>query len=206
MSTFGLFFILAGVLLARQVVVGRTKETPSDIRDLALAFMNADTEAMKTVLTARGTNVDAASVGEVATDDAAAFTPPIGPTLPGNGAVAKKAIQLGNAASGYRLGATGPTFYDCSGLIWQAARQVGAYTGNRFTTSSWNAIAPTWCTKQSIPAVGDIVVWPTHHMGVYIGTDQMYSARSPSKGIGTSTISGDSEYFGSAPDYWRVNA
>lgn len=205
MSTFGLVFILAGVLLVRQVVVGRTKETPSDIRDLTLAFLNADTEAMKAVLTARGENVDAPAASEVAAESVGASTP-LGPPLPGNNEVARKAIQLGNAASGYRLGATGPTFYDCSGLIWQAARQVGAYNGARFTTSSWDAIAPSWCSKVEIPNTGDIVVWPTHHMGVFTGPDQMYSARSPSKGIGTSSISGDSSYFGSQPDYWRVNA
>lgn len=205
MSTFGLFFILAGVLLARQVVVGRAKETPGDIRDLTLAFLNADTEAMKAVLTARGENAPVTPSSEVATDDGVTGAVQ-GPPLPGNNIVAQKAIQLGNAASGYRLGATGPTFYDCSGLIWKAATLVGAYDGVRFTTSSFRAIGPSWCTQVTIPNVGDIVLWPSHHMGVMTGPDQMYSARSPSKGIGTSSISGDSGYFGSQPEYWRVNA
>lgn len=41
-------------------------------------------------------------------------------------------------------------------------------------------------------------------MGVYVAEDKMYSARSPAKGIGYSSISGDSGYFGSQPTYWRA--
>jgi hypothetical protein len=43
-------------------------------------------------------------------------------------------------------------------------------------------------------------------MGVVDGSDSMYSARSVSKGIGSGSLSGDVSYFGSVPEYWRLNS
>lgn len=202
MSTFGILFLLGGALLLRQVVVGRAQETPSDIRDLALAFLNADTKGMKEVLSARGTNVAVGTVSEVAGTVPTAT--PSDFSSDRGGKYAAEMVKLGNAASGYRLGATGPTYYDCSGLNWRAARNIGVYKGGRFTTSTFRSIASSWCAQVETPEVGDIVLWEGDHSGVYVGNDTLYSARSVSKGIGQSSISGDSSYFGRSPTYWRI--
>lgn len=182
-----------GALLIRQVVVGRSSETPGDLRDLAISFFSADVDGMSEVLTRRGSS-DTGS-GEVAA------APGVTPT---NNALAQKVIELGQAAKGYRWGATGPEYYDCSGLIWKACRELGIYKGSRFTSHNFSRIAGNIWTQVAAPAAGDIVLWTGKHMGVSLGGDTMYSARSRSKGIGESTVSGDNSYFGFDASYWRL--
>lgn len=201
MTSIGYLFCLAGLLLFRQVAVGRVKETPTDLRDIVTAALNGDGAGISSVMAQRGTNVDAAPV----TDSVPGSTGSSGAVSASTHSdLANKVMELGNAAKGYRFGAVGPTYYDCSGLIWQAAKALGLYKGARFTTSTFDHIAPSWCTKVDTPDTGDIILWPKHHMGISLGGDSMYSARSPSKGIGKSTVSGDSGYFGRKPEYWRV--
>ena len=202
MQTIGYLAVLLGVLLVRQVVKGRAKETPQDLRDLFVGFITADTQQIKATLTQSGTNIDSTGGSEVAVSSGAF---PKGTT----GDLVAEVMRLGNAAKGYRLGATGPDFYDCSGLVWRACRNLGYYDGMRFTTATFAAAAMTqggWCKRipESMRAAGDIILWRTHHMGVSTGGDGMYSARSTAKGIGESTVSGDSDFFGYAPSYWRV--
>lgn len=200
MNAFGYAFLLMGVLLIRQVVTGRVMETPTDARDLALALLNADTAGVSAVLSRRGENVTVSS-SEVATGDT--VTVPTPQSQRGGDLIAEMQ-RLGSAASGYRLGSNGPEYYDCSSLVWRAAKNLGIYNGPRFTTSIFSTIAKGWAYRVPSPAAGDIVLWPGKHMGVYLGNDKMYSARSRTKGIGTSTVSGDSGYFGSQPSYWRI--
>jgi len=199
MSTFGYLFILVAVMLLRQVIVGRTKETPEDFRDIFVGFVTADMDKVKDVLTQRGENVPG-DVVAVAGDSLPTF--PKGST----GDLVAEVSRLGNAAKGYRLGGTGPEYYDCSGLVWRACKNLGYYDGVRFTSSTFGLQARGWCKQ--VPAnqhsAGDIILWRTHHMGVSTGGDGMYSARSTAKGIGPSTVSGDTGYFGFAPTYWRV--
>lgn len=206
MYAFGYLFIFAGMLVMRQVVAGRVQETPADLKALATAFLAADTAAMGDVLSARGTNVEVegGSYGEVATTELPSTSTTQLDDIPANQTLARRVVELGNSARGYRLGAVGPTYYDCSGLIWRAAKDLGIYTGSRFTTSSFNGVAQGWVTKVTNPKPGDIVLWPTHHIGVLLGDDVLYSARSTAKGIGKSSVSGDSGYFRSQPEYWRV--
>jgi hypothetical protein len=92
MGATGYLMILLGGLLIRQVVVGRVTETPSDIRDLFVAVITADTDSAGEVLSRRGTNVSDGVVGTselVATDADNLVTGPI------NG-IGAKAIDYGN--------------------------------------------------------------------------------------------------------------
>ena len=194
MSAMGYAFVVIGGLLLRQVMVGRATDIPTDIRDLSLGFLNGDMGTVQEVFTRRGSNVPGASVSVVAS-----------PLAPGTPLIT--AVQtLGNAAKGYRLGSTGPDYYDCSGLIWAAMKQTGIYTGARFTTRTFSQLANKngW-EKVAAPTAGDIILWPGEHMGIALGNNGMYSARSTSKGIGVSSVSGDSGYFGFSPDYYRVS-
>jgi hypothetical protein len=204
MTPFGYLFILAGAFLIRQTVVGRAKEIPTDARDSFTALLSADWSEFGSVLARRGENVSVESVTSSGTDSTGTLDPTatMGSIL--GGTYAGEVVKLGKAAKGYVIGGTGPTYYDCSGLLWKAAYKLGIYKGGRFTTRSFTGIARGWCTKvEGEPAIGDIVLWEGKHMGVCTGEDAMFSARSPSKGIGYSTISGDSSYFGSQPSYWR---
>ena len=118
----------------------------------------------------------------------------------GTSAVSAAAVALGKTAKGYRFGASGPDYYDCSGLMWKATRKAGVYTGGRFTT--WTIGGNAAFGKVSSPVVGDLVVWPTHHMGVVTGKNQFYSAKNSRDGIGYATIS--TWRNGESPVYMRA--
>lgn len=196
MPPFAYLFILAGAMLIRQVVVGRAAETPGDLRDLSLALVHGDTAEIGAVLSRRGENVPTADTGEVASS-----------TAVGTSALLTEATKLGTAAKGYRLGGIGPDYYDCSGLVWRAMRNLGIYKGARFNTAVFGIVA----SRQGWPKVdtaedGDVIVWAGKHMGISGGSDRMYSARSTAKGINWSTVSGDSSYFGKEPAIYRIGA
>lgn len=206
MPTFGLVFILVGGLFVRQVLVGRAKEIPTDLRDAFLAFLNADPAGMATAFQQRGENVVVdVSVPSVAADTST--TTPIGTSISAVGPtmrLANEMMRLGASAQGYDLGKTGPSFYDCSGLAWRAAYNLKLFTGPRFTTSSFAAVARSFCIPVSTPADGDIILWATHHMGVQVSAGTLYSAMTSSSGIGTCPIASITKLYG-PPTYWRVN-
>ena len=201
MTPFGYLFILAGAFLIRQTIVGRARDIPTDGKDAFTSLLSADWTEFGAVLARRGENVSVESDSSSGSDST--DTSGVGSGTIVSGSYAATVVSLGKAARGYVLGGTGPSYYDCSGLLWKAAYKLGIYKGNRFTTSTFTGIAKTWCSEQSSPNIGDIILWTGKHMGVCTGEDQMFSARSPSKGIGYSSISGDSSYFGSQPTYWR---
>jgi len=205
MNTFGLIFMLAGFMLGRQVVAGRVKETPQDFRDITLAVLSGDFPSLQSTLAQRGKNVspDVSSTVAAGTSGEAGISSLLG-NPSGNGLLAK-AVELGSKAKGYVLGAVGPDYYDCSGLVWRAMKDTGIYTGARFTTSTFTMQLAGHITKTDTPAVGDIVLWPRHHMGIVSGPDKMYSAMSPSLGIGYSPINASDASIGAAHVFYRIN-
>jgi cell wall-associated NlpC family hydrolase len=184
MSTIGWFLILSAILVIRQVARGRVLNTAEDLSDAFLAIVNGDSQALAGVATRTG-DYNAPSEADVAEGLAPAKA------ISGQGMLSA-AVSLGGAAKGYRWAATGPSYYDCSGLVYRAAQKVG-YTGRRFTTADVSTIKGFYPVTE--PAVGDIVVWSagqggvTGHMGIVSGDDQFYSARSVRSGIGYSKIS-----------------
>lgn len=202
-------------MLLRQVVTGRVPNTVSDFKAISLAALQGDFHALQSQLALRGNNVSPDITGEVAAgmSGETALSGKDGtsglltaPAQGGNADLLNRVVGLGQAAKGYRLGATGPDYYDCSGLVWQAMKQQGSYTGPRFTTFTFARQTAGDVTKVTTPAVGDIVLWPAHHMGVVSGPGKMFSAMSPGAGIGFGDIDGSAAYFGSKPDYYRVNS
>jgi len=201
MPAIGILFFVGGLYLVRQVIVGRAKETPGDLRDGATALLSGDIATFATVMQRRGSNTDDASGSGSDTGTAD------GASTVGAGAssLANKCQELGSAAKGYQLGKSGPDYYDCSGLVWRALTVLGIYTGSRFTTATFEHVASKFSTKVNTPQTGDIAIWVSGgHMGVIVGDNLFYSARSPEKGIGTVSLSDDITYFGATPDYWRV--
>lgn len=126
----------------------------------------------------------------------------------GNSTLLANTMQLGNAAKGYKMGATGPTLFDCSGLVWRALQKT--YPGTwgktgRFVTANFKSKSRGMVTQvpKASAQIGDIVLWKTH-IGIYSGPDLYYSAMSPRSGIGTSKISA-TLHNEPAPEYFRVN-
>lgn len=181
MSTLGYVFILAAILVIRQVSKGRVMNTGEDLADMFLAIVNGDTQGLGAVVT---------KTGDYAHPDAATIEAGMEPAagIAGN-TILSEAVKLGSAAKGYRWAASGPNYYDCSGLVYRAVQKVG-YKGPRFYTSNL-ASAPGMYPIDK-PQPGDIVLWRgvgSGHTGIVSGPDKYYSARSVRSGIGYSSIS-----------------
>lgn len=226
MNTLAWILILCAALMIRAVSKGRVMNIGEDLSDAFLAIVNGKTDDLAEVLTRKGEavtpssfDVAAAGLGSIGpgltnaigsmTDDAAKQLGQIQQDINKNLAFA--AVELGSKAKGYRWTATGPDYYDCSGLMWRAAQKVG-YKGPRFTTSTvllmkgfhkLDGVSTLENIGNSSKAViGDIVLWPGHHMGVMTGTNKMYSARNPKSGIGETSITG---FRKERPIYVRYN-
>lgn len=210
MNTLAWVFIFGALLVIRQVFKGRVLNLGEDLSDTFLALIQGDTDGLTEILARTGDSTTVA----VAPAATTGMGSPSNKVIPGgNASLANAALARGKAAKGYRWAATGPDYYDCSGLIWRAAQDVG-YKGSRFTTATIRGRAGF--TEVSSPAmqgpgitnaaVGDIVVWRTAsrgHMGVITGPDRFYSARSVKNGIGEASISGWNGSGAGTPFYLR---
>ncbi len=86
--------------------------------------------------------------------------------------------QLGDP---WRYGATGPSGFDCSGLVIYSYRKAG--DGSAIRTSSLRSAGAIYryfrsrgLTGRSNPRIGDLVVWGSgSHIGIYIGSGRAIS-------------------------------
>lgn len=196
MNTIGYLLIFFGGLAIRQLSRGRAMDIGKDLGDAWIAIATGDGAALKEIADRSGNALDTGPiVGSAANGDTGAGTPATG--------LVAEMEKLGKAAKGYRLGSTGPDYYDCSGLVWRAVKNLGYYNGIRFTTATYAPAFAGWTTKIANAEAGDIVVWPTHHMGVVTGANTFYSARNKKVGIKEGNIRG---FSGIKPVYYRVKA
>ncbi|WP_406458921.1 C40 family peptidase [Streptomyces sp. NBC_01622] len=88
--------------------------------------------------------------------------------------------QIGKS---YVLGATGPSAYDCSGLVGAAFKQVGISLPR---VSQDQSTAGTQVSLSNLQA-GDILYWGSagsaYHVAVYVGDGMFVGAQNPSTGI-----------------------
>ncbi len=206
MQTLAWILLLTGGLLIRQVTAGRAGNTLEDFSDGFTAFVSGDWTGLSAVAARRGSNNEVVSVPSVTETP---ITVGGSPVVGGNGGteLITEMRKLATAANNrYILGTQGPNSYDCSGLVWRAMRNIGAYKGVRFTTATFPFMAGSAVTQVPNPQVGDIVLWAKTagrafgHMGVVIGQDRMFSALSSSWGIRESPISAEK----GTPSYWRL--
>ena len=200
MNVLAIVLILIGILVMDLARRGRITHLGDDLPDAFLAFFRQDADAFGEVISRHG---DDATASETAWRDiggsvADTLTDVASKSRTASTGLAAECIKLGSAAKGYKWTATGPDYYDCSGLIWRACTNLGIYSGPRFTTYTIGALSTF--VRVTSPAVNDIVVWPTRHMGVVTGPDKFYSARSRRTGIGYGTIS---TWARSSPVYYR---
>lgn len=229
MSTLAWLLLLSGFVILRQVSKGRVSNLGEDLSDAFLAITRGDSKALTEVMSREGESDEpafaalgdamgtavvgvAGASGITAQEIAKAIGGQVkGLEAKGNKSLVIAAAILGSKAKGYRWAATGPDYYDCSGLMYKAAQMIG-YKGGRFTTytigtnKAFKEVqAPNVQGPGSSGSAGagidDIVCWPTHHMGVVTGPDRFYSARSVKSGIGEAKIS--TFRNGSKPKYYR---
>lgn len=199
MNTIAYVFIFIGIIIFQRVSKGRALNITEDLSDAFQAIVNGNADDFAeifnrtgdTATPSAGVIVGSAVAEAVGSAAAGALTEQ---QKTANQRISYWAIRLGEAAKGYRWAATGPDYYDCSGLMYRAAQKVG-YRGPRFFTATVQGMpgfkrigSPSLGVSQASP--GDIVLWPGHHMGVVIGSNRMYSARNPRAGIGETPIKG----------------
>ncbi len=146
----------------------------SGLRALALASITA-----VTVITVAAP-VAAAADPVVA---AAVVSRPVAPS------VAARVVRIAEAQRGkrYAYGASGPSAFDCSGLVRFAYSRAGL--GSRLGGGHSGYAMYTWAVahhkfSRSNPQVGDVVVYGRGtHVGIYIGRGLVVSALNPRQGI-----------------------
>lgn len=79
----------------------------------------------------------------------------------------------------YRHDASGPSSFDCSGLMWRVFQEAGL--GTKVTSRSARGIYVSYRSRglasRTNPQVGDLIVWGQgSHVGVYIGRGYAISA------------------------------
>jgi cell wall-associated NlpC family hydrolase len=94
-----------------------------------------------------------------------------------NRVIAAVSHQIGKP---YRWGSTGPSGFDCSGLVYRAFRQAKlARKIGGFNTAHgyFYSFRKKGKTSRSNPRPGDIVVWNNGgHVGIYVGNGKAVSA------------------------------
>lgn len=188
MNTLGWLFILGAAALIHGVKNGRGIQAFTDLSDLFIKAVAFDNDGVKEVWSRSGD-------GNVSTTTRETASPAAGGSSGGTGGAAllSEVQRLGKAATGGYSQAvnkrTGPKYYDCSGLVYRALKNLG-YKVPPFSTATFKAAnaATVHATVVTAPAAGDIVWWPGH-MGVMTDTKNFYSALSTRSGIKTAPIS-----------------
>lgn len=123
-------------------------------------------------------------------------------TVTGSQLVAE-AEKLGSVAS-YVFGGTGPSGYDCSGLVQAALKALGISNVPRTSEEQYAWATPIQANQL---APGDLVFaqFPGDgtspgHVGIYAGNGKVYSAEDPAAGIGLADLS---SWKGSIVGYGR---
>jgi cell wall-associated NlpC family hydrolase len=159
--------------------------------ETVLATAPATNTAPATTTTLASTAASVASTTNLGqgTGTDAGTTPPsaVAPTAPAAPAkldtiVASSvivALARTHLGASYRLSATGPWSFDCSGLVWRVFEQ--AHLGRKVTSHSARAIYLAYRNRglasRRNPQVGDIVVWGYgSHVGIYVGNGLAISA------------------------------
>jgi len=86
-------------------------------------------------------------------------------------------LALSKQGSRYYWGATGPTYFDCSGLVYWAYNQTGIKIGR--TTAAGYAESGKNISYSNLQ-IGDVITFNygrgVAHIGIYIGNGQMVHA------------------------------
>ena len=90
-----------------------------------------------------------------------------------------KALKVAAAQKGdpYKLGAEGPSKFDCSGLVWDSYKQSGK-TLQRTAQGQYNKSKHV---SKSSRRVGDLIFFgsPVYHVGIYAGSGKLWHAPKP---------------------------
>lgn len=100
-----------------------------------------------------------------------------------------KAVERYGSGHKYVWGATGPSTFDCSGLVMYALKHAYGIDYPHFSGAQY---ARTQHISKGQARMGDLVFWGSNgseHVGVYAGGNKYFSAESPAQGIHMNTLS-----------------
>lgn len=125
-----------------------------------------------------------------------------GGDLNGESSELLKLVEKYGEGHKYVWGATGPSAFDCSGLVMYALKKGFGISYPHFSGSQYSE---TQHISKAQAKSGDLVFWGeggNEHVGVYAGGNRYFSAQSPSQGIHMNTL--DSVVGYGAPKFGRV--
>ncbi|WP_062292430.1 C40 family peptidase [Demequina phytophila] len=100
------------------------------------------------------------------------------------------AAALSRVGSTYAYGGSGPTVFDCSGLVSWAYAQVGKSLPH--SSSAIRAVGTVISSSEARP--GD-VIWSPGHVSIYLGNGQQVEALNPGSGVQQTSIWQSSPVF-----------
>lgn len=164
----------------------QAKADLAEARQKAEAKKKAQEEARKEAAARATRNAErtvlSASASTSASTDAGSATVTGSSSATGSAAAIVSFVksQVGKA---YVSGATGPSAYDCSGLVQTAFKQVGISLPR---VSQDQSTAGTQVSLSNLQP-GDILYWGSagsaYHVGVYVGDGMFVGAQNPSTGV-----------------------
>ncbi|MFE1884871.1 C40 family peptidase [Streptomyces diastatochromogenes] len=173
-----------------QAAANAAKQAKADLADAkqkaAEAKKKAQEAARKAAAERASRNAERTTLSTTASTDTSTSTS----TATGSAAavVAFVKAQIGKA---YVSGATGPSAYDCSGLVQTAFKQVGISLPR---VSQDQSTAGTQVSLSNLQP-GDILYWGSagsaYHVAVYVGDGMFVGAQNPSSGVGEHPLSYD---------------
>ncbi|GAA0905711.1 C40 family peptidase [Streptomyces thermoalcalitolerans] len=151
--------------------------------DLAKAKKKAEEARKKAAEEARKKAAERASRTAGRTTLAASADASTGSSTATGSAAAVVAFVKAQVGKAYVSGATGPSAYDCSGLVQAAFKQVGI---NLPRVSQSQSTVGTQVSLSNLKP-GDILYWGSpgsaYHVGVYVGNGMFVGAQNPSTGV-----------------------
>jgi len=104
----------------------------------------------------------------------------------GHSSEAARIVNIARSHIGarFRMGATGPRYFDCSGLIYRVYKQAGLINRiggkRRLAAGYYHWFHNRGMASRHNPRVGDLVIWTEHgriaHSGIYVGNGHVISA------------------------------
>ena len=94
----------------------------------------------------------------------------------------------------WKLRATGPNQFDCSGFVWYVFHENGLQDrigGYRSVAGYFNWFKARGQVSRTNPLPGDLVVWGSNqHIGLYIGNGQAISVLTTRSGVSIHPVTG----------------
>ena len=185
---------------AQLIAAQKAKDAADQAKaQIALAAFNKAQAAQAAAARSAASRTAAARAATAAAAEAANKTLIKTVALPqssGGSSVAQRAVTAAMTRLGdrYVFGATGPTRFDCSGLVQWAYRQAGIST-THYTGTLYNDYRHI---PESQLKPGDLVFFyrDHHHVGIYIGNGLMINAPHTGDVVRIASIAGHGYYSG----------